>query len=411
MISLKQIRLVNVPNPNNPTLKTNDYNLVATLDKRDKEVREVFNVVQELGASRLVPLSRTGVNKRGMASQHIWSLTGMYSVQLRLNYATISDAELIVLLYELLDTFNILIKRQVPPALIEFDTDRVFITPQGTVAFMLWGIQNKPQTRTLTDLLEDILNKARPSDSTDDMLIKALKEKLPKSKTELADFAKAVYATYIGVIDRAKGNENKEEEKVPSGFKVPSKSKPQTKSKGDSNTDSKPVLSADEPKEIHPKEVQSQRGTQASTPTSEPKARSLFNTNVAILADDLDKTTLLSDEADDKTEILASEEVPEEVTYLLTRASNQESFVLKEGDNVVGRGDKSDIKITLNKRISGRHCSITLTNGELTLEDLNSSNGTTYNDTRLEPNNKVNINVDDSLFIADEVFYISKEVQ
>ena len=406
MISLKQIRLVNVPNPNNPTLKTNNYNLVATLDKRDKEVREVFNVVQELGASRLVPLSRTGVNKRGMASQHIWSLTGMYSIQLRLNYATISDAELIVLLYELLDTFNILIKRQVPPALIEFDTDRVFITPQGTVAFMLWGIQNKPQTRTLTDLLEDILNKARPSDSTDDMLIKALKEKLPKSKTELADFAKAVYATYIGVIDRAKGNENKEEEKVPSGFKVPSKSKPQTKSKGATNTENKPVSSVEEPKE-----VQSQRGTQEDTPTSEPKARSLFNTNVAILADDLDKTTLLSDDADDKTEILASEEVNEEVTYLLTRASNQESFVLKEGDNVVGRSDKSDIKITLNKRISGRHCSINLTNGELTLEDLNSSNGTTYNDTKLEPNNKLSINVDDSFFIADEVFYISKEVQ
>ena len=403
---MKQIRLVNVPNPNNPTLKTNNYNLVATLDKRDKEVREVFNVVQELGASRLVPLSRTGVNKRGMASQHIWSLTGMYSIQLRLNYATISDAELIVLLYELLDTFNILIKRQVPPALIEFDTDRVFITPQGTVAFMLWGIQNKPQTRTLTDLLEDILNKARPSDSTDDMLIKALKEKLPKSKTELADFAKAVYATYIGVIDRAKGNENKEEEKVPSGFKVPSKSKPQTKSKGATNTENKPVSSVEEPKE-----VQSQRGTQEDTPTSEPKARSLFNTNVAILADDLDKTTLLSDDADDKTEILASEEVNEEVTYLLTRASNQESFVLKEGDNVVGRSDKSDIKITLNKRISGRHCSINLTNGELTLEDLNSSNGTTYNDTKLEPNNKLSINVDDSFFIADEVFYISKEVQ
>lgn len=403
---MKQIRLVNVPNPNNPTLKTNDYNLVATLDKRDKEVREVFNVVQELGASRLVPLSRTGVNKRGMASQHIWSLTGMYSVQLRLNYATISDAELIVLLYELLDTFNILIKRQVPPALIEFDTDRVFITSQGTVAFMLWGIQNKPQTRTLTDLLEDILNKARPSDSTDDMLIKALKEKLPKSKTELADFAKAVYATYIGVIDRAKGNENKEEEKVPSGFKVPSKSKPQTKSKGATNTDIKPISNVEEPKE-----VQAQRGTQETTPNSEPKARSLFNTNVAILADDLDKTTLLSDEVDDKTEILASEEANEEITYLLTRASNQESFVLKEGDNVVGRSDKSDIKITLNKRISGRHCSINLTNGELTLEDLNSSNGTTYNDTKLEPNNKVNINVDDSFFIADEVFYISKEVQ
>ena len=215
-----------------------------------------------------------------------------------------------------------------------------------------------------------------------------------------------MYATYIGVIDRAKGNENKEEEKVPSGFKVPSKSKPQTKSKGATNTENKPVSSVEEPKE-----VQSQRGTQEDTPTSEPKARSLFNTNVAILADDLDKTTLLSDDADDKTEILASEEVNEEVTYLLTRASNQESFVLKEGDNVVGRSDKSDIKITLNKRISGRHCSINLTNGELTLEDLNSSNGTTYNDTKLEPNNKLSINVDDSFFIADEVFYISKEVQ
>jgi len=57
-------------------------------------------------------------------------------------------------------------------------------------------------------------------------------------------------------------------------------------------------------------------------------------------------------------------------------------FPLRQGENVVGRGDDADVRLALSS-VSRRHAAIRIDGGGAVLEDLKSRNGTTARDGRV----------------------------
>lgn len=102
--------------------------------------------------------------------------------------------------------------------------------------------------------------------------------------------------------------------------------------------------------------------------------------------DDVDETEFLkkddvSDETADETVLIW--DVSKDLKF--TDLKNNKTFVYNLKDQMVlGRKeDLCDIAFSYDKNVSGKHCKITLTDGELILEDLNSSNGTWINDRKV----------------------------
>jgi hypothetical protein len=82
-------------------------------------------------------------------------------------------------------------------------------------------------------------------------------------------------------------------------------------------------------------------------------------------------------------------------------------YALYEGDNYIGRADEKPVDIDLEDQeppdriwSSRQHALIRSENGILTVEDLNSSNGTFINRTRLYPGQKRVLNVNDIVQIG-----------
>jgi hypothetical protein len=82
-------------------------------------------------------------------------------------------------------------------------------------------------------------------------------------------------------------------------------------------------------------------------------------------------------------------------------------YPLYEGDNYIGRADEKPVDIDLEDQeppdriwSSRQHALIQSENGILTVEDLNSSNGTFINRTRLYPGQKRVLNINDIVQIG-----------
>src|SRR5438045_7925299 len=79
---------------------------------------------------------------------------------------------------------------------------------------------------------------------------------------------------------------------------------------------------------------------------------------------------------------------------------------LTAGETIVGRSRDCDLCIP-SSNISRRHCLIALTNGQVTVEDLSSANGTFLNGVRITGARKVR--ADDELRIGPLTFTIKFE--
>jgi hypothetical protein len=82
-------------------------------------------------------------------------------------------------------------------------------------------------------------------------------------------------------------------------------------------------------------------------------------------------------------------------------------YPLYEGLNFIGRADEKPVDIDLEDQepadrvwSSRQHAVIALENGQLTIEDLNSSNGTFLNRNRIHPGQKKPLNVNDIIQIG-----------
>ena len=82
-------------------------------------------------------------------------------------------------------------------------------------------------------------------------------------------------------------------------------------------------------------------------------------------------------------------------------------YPVYEGQNFIGRSDEQPVDIDLDDQepqdriwSSRQHACVYMENGQLCIEDLNSSNHTYVNRTKCEPGNKVPLNVGDIIQIG-----------
>jgi pSer/pThr/pTyr-binding forkhead associated (FHA) protein len=82
-------------------------------------------------------------------------------------------------------------------------------------------------------------------------------------------------------------------------------------------------------------------------------------------------------------------------------------YPIYEGNNYIGRSDEQPVDIDLDDQeppesiwSSRQHALITFENGVVSVEDLNSSNGTYMNRVKLAPNTKVSLKPGDSIQIG-----------
>src|ERR1051326_4538320 len=71
------------------------------------------------------------------------------------------------------------------------------------------------------------------------------------------------------------------------------------------------------------------------------------------------------------------------VQLALVRGSKRQRFIIRKSETIVGRQKGCDLRIPLSE-ISRRHCVLRLQDGTVTLEDLDSANGTYLNEDRVQ---------------------------
>lgn len=94
---------------------------------------------------------------------------------------------------------------------------------------------------------------------------------------------------------------------------------------------------------------------------------------------------------------LVSMNAPKKVKFMVDR----DSFLIGK------RGAAVDAGIDFNKLISRIHCRIDCKNGEYTVTDLGSTNGTYLNGTRLNPNTPCPVKNEDILRLANSIFQVT----
>jgi len=81
-----------------------------------------------------------------------------------------------------------------------------------------------------------------------------------------------------------------------------------------------------------------------------------------------------------------------------------EEFILREGVNTIGRREDNDIRLGSDAYISGRHAELKIQEGIFTLTDLGSTNGTSVNGEKLEPNSPRAVTPDDEMILGQTTF-------
>lgn len=118
-----------------------------------------------------------------------------------------------------------------------------------------------------------------------------------------------------------------------------------------------------------------------------------------------DEGTTFLQEEDEGTTILQNE-----VRFFITRLSNNEKIEINKDSFFVGSSAKNDYTVRGNTAISRRHCEFIKDNlDDMYIIDLNSTNGTFINGVRIQKNEKMKINSNDQIKIADELYTFNKE--
>lgn len=111
--------------------------------------------------------------------------------------------------------------------------------------------------------------------------------------------------------------------------------------------------------------------------------------------------------AADAPAVKLAEDAKPKLVVLRGQKINAE-YPIYEGLNFIGRADEKPVDIDLEDQeppdriwCSRQHALITFENSELTLEDLNSANGTYLNRTRIYPGQKKPLNVNDVIQIGN----------
>ncbi len=133
--------------------------------------------------------------------------------------------------------------------------------------------------------------------------------------------------------------------------------------------------------------------TEASPPEPPPAAEAVLPAEPAVSIESAVTSDGVQAEAPAEADKLAADAKPRLVVVRGQRVNAE--FPIYEGDNYIGRADEKAVDIDLEDQepqdriwSSRQHALITLEDGKLAIEDLNSTNGTFVNRTRLHPGQK-----------------------
>ena len=350
----------------------NQFILQNMLEKKEVLNEDVYKVLQANSFEHVVPFQfQNQKGKRAIAMD----LTDTYSFLVRLQHP-IDSRELVIMIKGLIDSIKFLSMNKIPPNFVDLDLDYIFMRKDGKVLLTTWIIEGLAPKTTLNLLFKQIGELAKPNANArkDRNFIDAYLELFD------TDFSLEKLDSFI--------TENY-------------------------NMLKQPVAES----------VQTTQYNQSTSYTEKPKqpvkeeVRPVTNTTSAWDDEDEDdvmlpasqQTTLLTADGEDEEDFGATtilSDMAQVERYLVNAKGGR--FDIKDGENMVGKAN-ADVTITGNQAISRQHAKITVFDGEVTLEDLNSSNGTKLNGKKLERGDSLVIVSGDVVTFANEDFTYEEE--
>ncbi len=111
----------------------------------------------------------------------------------------------------------------------------------------------------------------------------------------------------------------------------------------------------------------------------------------------------VEDNGEGETTVLHQMQYKNIVPYLVRIKSN-ELIPIEKKEFVVGKSSDCDYQVSDNKKISRKHCTLRISNGECYIRDNESTNHTYVNGKIIQPEFDVMLNNDDYIRMADEEF-------
>lgn len=355
------------------------YLLMNTLDKRDNLVKDVCITLQQSAFEGVVPFELREAKGRKVI---VCDVSTTYSILTRLQ-TPIDSRELVLILKGLLDSVKSLSSRNISPEYVDLDLDYIFIRRDGSVLLTVWAVNDIKQKATLPQLLKEIGNKAKPNSKRDKNFIEGY----------LDLFSDGTVNTTLDKLDKFVMNsyEMLKENSMKSAIKTASESKSAEIPK--SRRKNEPIVE---------ETVGSDTLNDLESEDDEEEVLTPTNKTTFLMGDDDDDY-----DDGDKTSILGGSETLS-VRRFLFQESTKESFEIEGGETIIGKKD-ADIEVTGNKAISRKHAKIIIFDDLVTIQDLESSNGTYVNDIRLDSGDSEQITDGDTIKLANEVFTYSEE--
>jgi hypothetical protein len=353
------------------TKQQEKYVLMNTLEKKEVLQEQLIKMLQTSGFEGVVPFElRTVRNKRVI----LHDLTDLYSILTRLQ-TPIDSRELVLILKALLDSIKTVSQKRIPPSYVDLDLDYIFIRRDGKVLLTIWAIEGLAPKTPLPKLLQQIGELAKPLANKDKNFIEGYLDLFDAGFTleKLDKFINNAYEMLQrSVVDgEVRKADPFKDELMANENRVTTRPTPP-----------QPATSVQE--------------------VVEEEEEFLEPTNKTTFLADVDAEL---DEDDGKTTLLVSDN---DLTRYIIRLNTGDRYDLSQGENILGKVG-ADIAFTDNKAISRRHAKIRIFDGVVTIEDLNSSNGTKINGTRLNPNETANLVDGDVFTLANEDFEYHEE--
>lgn len=361
------------------TRQEDKYILMNTLERKEVLQQQIIQLMQSTGFEGVVPFELRQVRgKRVILSD----LTGTYSILTRLQ-SPIDSRELVLILKGLLEAITLVSKKQIPPNYIDLDLDYIFIRRDGKVLLTLWAIEGLAPKVPLPILFKQIGEQAQPSAKRDKNFIDGYLGLFDQGFTmrKLENFVNTSYDMLRKTVVEGASSDI---DLNPIKEMVRDQPKAKTNPKGDIKNSEPDKTVTKEPEVERPQPVEDE---DVLVPTDK--------TTFLVDLDDEDdgKTTLLTDDAG--------------ITRYLVRVNTEDRFDISNGETVIGK--QADVSFTDNKAISRRHAKILVFDGVVTIEDLNSSNGTKVNGKKISAGETEQLMDGDVITLANEDFEYHEE--
>lgn len=357
------------------TKQENGYYLMNTLEKKEVVVEEVYRKLENAGFEHVVPFELKTIKGKRMI---LHNLTDTYSVLTRLQ-KQIDSRELVLILKGLLDSIRFISEKQIAPTYVDLDLDYMFIRRDGKVLLTVWMIDGLAPKATIFDLFKRLGESAKPKARKDQNFIDGYLDMFDSSftMTKLDNFVNSSYEML---------------------------KKSAMDGSGESKSDIA-VRSVVEPPTETPKPKVTPRVEPTPSPVEEEEDSMLMPSGATTFLGVQEGDEMDALEDDGRTTLLVNEP---QIKRELVRVKTGDRYVIaNSGETVIGK--MADISIVGNQAISRKHATFLVFEGTITLEDLNSSNGTKLNGRKLQSQIPEKVIAGDTITFANEEFVYEEE--